>query len=296
MKKYSPVIIALLFTILFAEKVSLNEIENVAINYYRQNVVPKQIKEGIINDYNNAVNLVSIEFEIDSLVVDGLTLSYYFNYKPIGYIAVNAVNSVVPVPRCCPKDHIDIQKLYKDKDDPGFRFDKNNYVYKEYYNKPTKETLKKWNKYKVDPKDFKIKIPYKAEKVSLHDATNVAINHYRELFIRKKRKAINLDNLSFELDSLIYKDINFYYIFNFEPKGFVLVCSYTSMFPIYDMGVNEYFDKQAHLNNKERVEFEFRIFNKHYFLKPKTRKDMINQWQKLNVNPKEYKSKRIKRE
>jgi hypothetical protein len=299
MIKYFSALLLVLTISLFAEKVSFKEIENVAINYYRERIAKVQYKQNIIKDFEKVLNPDSIKYELDSLVIDSLTVSYFFNFKPTGFMEIYTTNSLEPVPWWELKGSFNTKMAYAQRNDSqivsSHRFDKTNPSYIKYYDKPSKKSAEMWNKFKIDPKEFKIKIPYKVEKVSLNDVTNIAINYYRELFIRKNKKDINLDSLTFELDSLIYEDINLYYIFNFEPKGFVLVSYYTSVVPIYDMGVNEHFDKQAHLNNKERIEHEFQTFNYFYSHKPEPRKEIINQWKKLNVNPKEYNSSKIHR-
>ena len=134
MMKYILVSIAFLSTILFAEKVSFKEIENVAINYYRQNIAYNQFVNGIITDYEKAINPDSIDFDLDSLVFKNLTVSYIFNINPTGYIQVRAVNALPPIASWSEKCFKEIDNSPPKTPEPGALTVKpRNSTYNHYY-------------------------------------------------------------------------------------------------------------------------------------------------------------------
>lgn len=161
------VILIAAFTSLFADKVGINDATNVAINFYRQNVAISQYEKGIIEDYEKAIALENIKFEVDSLIIDNLTVSYYFNFKPKGVINVCATNAFDPVAMWSEEGSVNVKHAFTHRNDPGVistvRFDKENYIYKNYFTQPNQETLEKWNLYKISPEKFIVKKNSKSE-------------------------------------------------------------------------------------------------------------------------------------
>jgi hypothetical protein len=201
-----------------AEKVSLHEATNAAINYFRGNVVPDQINSGLLTDFQKATNLDNLKFEIDSLVIDNLMVCYYFNFDPIGCVEIHAknareINGYTDCHAFITKDNAFLTKV---KNDSTINFPIKTSIYNGdyeiYYNKPIERFIIEWNMYKIEPKVFKLHIPLEAEKVSLKVATNTAINYYREFisielleheYIDNYYDAINLDSIEFSVDSLV---------------------------------------------------------------------------------------------
>jgi len=167
MKKSMLIVISIVaFTSLFAEKVGINDATNVAINFYRQNVVPWQVQKGIISDYEKAIKVENVKFEVDSLVVDSLVLYYYFNFKPKGVIQVSAVNSMEPVPGHSEEGFVDVKAILKHKNDPGVIpvLDGEILRAQKAYNKlPEIEIIKQWDFYKISPEKFEVKKNSKSE-------------------------------------------------------------------------------------------------------------------------------------
>lgn len=306
---------------LFAEKVSFKEIENVAINYYRQNVARLQFVKGIIPDYEKAVNPKNISYGIDSLVIEDLTVSYFFNFEPTGYIQVDVTDALEPCRKWNESGSININELRSLLGDPSkhkpVSFHKNNLSYKKYYDKPTAETLTNWIRYKVDPAEFEIEIPYKAERVSLNDATNVAINYYRDRvvpiqvkrgYIPDYESAINLDSIKFTVDSLVSDSFTYTYCFNFLPTGMIKVKTYTNLPPVGQWAERGKFNMQRvielkGLRDSERYydKLEIQVLDaqeRMYYLyrdKIPTIK-AIEDWNKYKVAPEEYQIQKIEKE
>lgn len=145
---------------LLAEKVVLSDATSVAINYFRQNVVPWQIKKGIVFDYDKAINLDSIKFEVDSLVDDqNVPVTYIFNFKPEGWMWVGATTSNDPVPTHSEEGCYSVKRHYdniKKNISVNIYLDIFEAMKKRRQIEPDSDLKEQWNHYKIVPKEFEV--------------------------------------------------------------------------------------------------------------------------------------------
>ena len=148
-----------------SNKLTQQEIRNVAINFYRENYVPWQIKKGIVTDYEKAIKVENIEFEVDSLVDESnTTIVYIFNFKPTGWMWVGATTSNDPVPTHSEECNYSVKSFYeKKKNPPLVNIDLGIFesIKRRRNINPTIELKQQWEKYKVDPKEFEVKKNFK---------------------------------------------------------------------------------------------------------------------------------------
>lgn len=285
-----------------AERISLHEATNAAINYYRGNLVPDQINSGILTDFQKATNLDSIKFEIDSLVIEDLMVSYYFNFFPIGCVKIHAKNAIEIYGYA--DRHAFITKVNKDSSIQSITIDqhKYNYDYQDYYDNPNERFIKEWERYKIDPNDFNPEITYKG-KVSFQNVKNVAVNYYRQHtapnqykkgIISDYKEAIKLENIKYEVDSLVIENKTVSYYFNFKPKGTIKVNAVYSIEPVSmwseEGNINV---KQAYLHRNDPgvislIQFDTsnRCYQKYNDFPTY---EIMMKWNEYQVDPKDFK-------
>ncbi|MDX9695508.1 MAG: hypothetical protein RBT49_06920 [Bacteroidales bacterium] len=247
MIRYIIILLTFFPTVTFSEIVTLNDAINVAINYYRGNIVPEQFNKKIITDYVKAINPESIQYKIDSLVIEDITVSYYFNFKPTGVLIISKNLAFEQPHWFAIEGHADLKQFEIthrgiNGNISTFSIDKSrsNFSYNSRTQKPKKEAVEKWNRYKINPNDFNPEITNKG-KVSFQNVRNVAINYYRQNtapnqyhkgIISDYNEAIRLKNIKYEVDSLVIENKTVCYYFNFKPKGTIEVNAVYSIEPV----------------------------------------------------------------
>jgi len=161
MRNICFVMLLVFIATLFADRVSLNDATNVAINLYRESFASLQLKKGIIDDLDEATKLENIELEIDSLVDEQNVPVYYIvNFKPQGWMWVGATTSNDLFSFCSEEGYYSTKKFYENMDKKlPINIDLNSFIAakKQRNTPPSVEFTEKWEKYRVNPKEFDIK-------------------------------------------------------------------------------------------------------------------------------------------
>lgn len=161
MRNSCCIILFVFMATLFAERVSLNDATNVAINFYRENLVPLQIKKGLIDDYDESIKFEKVKFEIDSLVdEEEITIVYIFNFKPTGSMWVGASTYNDPVPTCSEEGYYSVKKFYENKEKKipvNIFLGSFEALKKQRDINPSSEIIEKWKKYNINPNKFEVK-------------------------------------------------------------------------------------------------------------------------------------------